>query len=145
MAIPIINLEDFPSESKTLLEACQNLGCFRITNYDYFLPPSLPAQMKAVVRSLLDLPTEIKRRNTDVIAGSGYMAPSKINPHYEALGLYDIASGKAVDEFCTQLNASPHQRSISFRLSFFGIRAFTSRDIKKLQLGPNPTRSEVVR
>ncbi|KAK4368255.1 hypothetical protein RND71_012047 [Anisodus tanguticus] len=68
------------------------------------------AEMKEVVRTLLDLPTEIKRRNKDVIAGSGYMAPSEKNPLYEALGLFDMSSSKDVDEFCTQLGASPHQR-----------------------------------
>ncbi|CBI37481.3 unnamed protein product, partial [Vitis vinifera] len=38
------------------------------------------------------------------------MAPSKVNPLYEALGLYDMASHQAVDAFCSQLDASPHQR-----------------------------------
>lgn len=110
MSVPVIDLEGLPSQSKKLIEACQELGCFRITNYHNLLPPSLAAEMKDVVRSLLNLPHEIKSRNTDVIPGSGYMAPSEINPHYEALGLYDIASQNAVDEFCTLLNASPHQR-----------------------------------
>lgn len=66
--------------------------------------------MKSVVRTLFELPEEIKRRNADVITGSGYVAPSAINPLYEALGLYDIASAQAIDEFCAQLNASPLQR-----------------------------------
>ncbi|KAG5534424.1 hypothetical protein RHGRI_022523 [Rhododendron griersonianum] len=81
-----------------------------ITNHHRILPAPLAAEMKAVTRSLLDLPAEIKRRNTDVIAGSGYMAPSKINPYYEGLGLYDISSSDAVEAFCTQLDASHDQR-----------------------------------
>ena len=73
--------------------------------------------MKKVVRCLLDLPLEIKQRNTDVIAGSGFMAPSQVNPLYEALGLYDMASSQAVHNFSSQLDASPHQRSIASLLS----------------------------
>lgn len=70
------------------------------------------AEMKQVVRELLDLPLEVKRRNTDVIAGSGYVAPTQKNPLYEALGLYDMASSQAVADFCSHLDASPHQRYV---------------------------------
>ncbi|CAA0829175.1 2-oxoglutarate (2OG) and Fe(II)-dependent oxygenase superfamily protein [Striga hermonthica] len=70
-------------------------------------------EMKCVVRSLLELPPEIKSRNADVaIAGSGYMPPSQINPLYQALGLYDMASPLAVNAFCDNLGATPHQRSV---------------------------------
>ncbi|KAL7231154.1 hypothetical protein ACSBR2_009429 [Camellia fascicularis] len=108
--VAVIDLEDFPGQSRKMIEACEELGCFRITNHHQFLPPTLSVEMKAVIRSLFDLPVEIKRRNTDVISGSGYKAPSHINPHYEAFGLYDIASHEAVNDFCSLLNASPHQR-----------------------------------
>lgn len=67
-----------------------------------------------VVGALLDLPMEIKKRNKEVIAGSGYMAPSAINPLYEALGLYDLGSSQAVQDFCSQLDATPHQRFFVF-------------------------------
>ncbi|KAL6346041.1 hypothetical protein AAG906_025321 [Vitis piasezkii] len=106
--IPSIDMQDFPRQSRRLREACEEWGCFRVVNHS--IPPSLLSEMKSVVGSLLDLPLEVKRRNTDVIAGSGYMAPSKVNPLYEALGLYDMASHQAVDAFCSQLDASPHQR-----------------------------------
>ncbi|THG17224.1 hypothetical protein TEA_013548 [Camellia sinensis var. sinensis] len=82
-------------------------GCFRIINHQ--IPTTLMSDMKSVVRSLLDLPPEIKRRNTDVIAGSGYVAPNMVNPLYEGLGLYDIGSTHVVLDFCTQLDASPQQ------------------------------------
>lgn len=108
--IPSIDMQDFPRQSRRLREACEEWGCFRVVNHS--IPPSLLSEMKSVVGSLLDLPLEVKRRNTDVIAGSGYMAPSKVNPLYEALGLYDMASHQAVDAFCSQLDASPHQRSL---------------------------------
>ncbi|KAM1201996.1 hypothetical protein ACFX2J_018004 [Malus domestica] len=52
---------------------------------------------------------EIKKQNKDVIAGSGYMAPSNVNPLNEALGLYDLGSHQAVDSFSSQLDASSHQ------------------------------------
>lgn len=69
-------------------------------------------EMKKVVRCLLDLPLEIKKRNTDVIAASGYMPPSPANPLYEGLGVYDMANPQAILTFCSQLDASPHQRYI---------------------------------
>ncbi|KAJ4709268.1 2-oxoglutarate-dependent dioxygenase [Melia azedarach] len=108
--IPTIDLQDFPAQYSQLREACEEWGCFRIVNHD--ISSTLLSEMRNAVRLLLDLPSEVKRRNTDVIAGSGYMAPSKVNPLYEALGLYDMASSDAVRAFCSQLDASPHQREI---------------------------------
>ncbi|KAK4279045.1 hypothetical protein QN277_016808 [Acacia crassicarpa] len=115
--IPVIDLQEFadnPKELKNKLrEACEDWGCFRLMNHQIYL--NLMAEIKKVVRSLLDLPLEIKMRNTEqVIAGSGYMAPSATNPLYEGLGLYNMASSHAVQSFCS---ASPHQTSVS--LSFF--------------------------
>ncbi|KAM1155962.1 hypothetical protein ACFX15_026216 [Malus domestica] len=110
--IPAIDLKNFPDaeEYRKLREASETWGCFRLVNH--MIPPALMSEMKSVVRSLLDLPMEIKKQNKDVIAGSGYMAPSKVNPLYEALGLYDLGSGQAVDSFCSQLNASSYQREV---------------------------------
>ncbi|XP_059661363.1 2-oxoglutarate-dependent dioxygenase DAO-like [Cornus florida] len=113
--VPVIDLQDFPSQSQKLIEACEKWGCFRIINHH--IPITLMSEMKSVVRSLLDLPPEIKRRNTDTIPGSGYVAPTKINPLYEGLGLYDIGSTEAVQAFCTQLDASPQQRETMLRYS----------------------------
>lgn len=106
--IPTIDLGEFPKQLKKLREASEEWGCFRVVNHK--VSSTLMAEMKQVVRELLDLPLEIKRRNTDVIAGSGYMAPTQKNPLYEALGLYDMASSQAVADFCSHLDASPHQR-----------------------------------
>ncbi|CAN6563549.1 unnamed protein product [Malus baccata var. baccata] len=110
--IPAIDLKKFPDaeEYRKLREASETWGCFRLVNH--MIPPALMSEMKSVVRSLLDMPMEIKKQNKDVIAGSGYMAPSKVNPLYEALGLYDLGSGQAVDSFCSQLNASSYQREV---------------------------------
>ncbi|XP_054795401.1 2-oxoglutarate-dependent dioxygenase DAO-like [Prosopis cineraria] len=115
--IPEIDLQESADNNnnrqelkKKLREACQEWGCFRVKNHG--IDSSLMGEMKKVVRSLLDLPLEIKMRNTDVIAGSGYMPPSSANPLYEGLGLYDMASSQAVQGFCSHLNASPHQRKV---------------------------------
>ncbi|KDP24906.1 hypothetical protein JCGZ_24284 [Jatropha curcas] len=110
VGVPTIDLQDFPGQYELLRKTCEEWGCFRLVNHKISLP--LMSEMKKVVRSLLDLPMEIKKRNVDVIAGSGYMAPSAINPLYEALGLYDMGSSHAVDTFCSQLEASPHQREV---------------------------------
>lgn len=107
--IPVIDLQDFPAQSSKLVQVCQEWGCFRLVNHQNILSDTLMSEMKSVVKSLFDLPPEIKRRNTDVISGSGYVAPSQINPLYEAFGLY-ISSQQDVDAFCSQLNASPDQR-----------------------------------
>ncbi|XP_077210261.1 2-oxoglutarate-dependent dioxygenase DAO-like [Tasmannia lanceolata] len=106
--IPIIDLKDFPSQLSKLIEACEEWGCFRIINHK--IPEELLLEMKRVVRSLFDLPPEIKRRNTGAIASSGYVALSPQSPICEAFGLYDVNSSNAVEAFCTQLNATPCQR-----------------------------------
>ncbi|KAM1423146.1 hypothetical protein ACFX2I_005201 [Malus domestica] len=110
--VPLIDLNQFPDAQayKKLREASETWGCFRLVNHK--IPLSLMAEMKAVVRCLLDLPMEMKMQNKDVIAGSGYVAPSKANPLYEALGLYDLGSSQAVHSFCSQLDASSHQREV---------------------------------
>ncbi|KAF4380832.1 hypothetical protein F8388_017186 [Cannabis sativa] len=59
-----------------LREACEEWGCFRVINHG--IPKSLMSDMKTFVRFLLDLPTEIKARNADIITGSGYVAPSVV-------------------------------------------------------------------
>ncbi|RWR94416.1 2-oxoglutarate-dependent dioxygenase DAO-like protein isoform X2 [Cinnamomum micranthum f. kanehirae] len=108
-AIPVtIDLDQFPAQSGKLVEACEGLGCFRVVNHK--IPLQLMSEMKSVVRSLLDLPAETKLRNTDTIAGSGYVGPTPKNPLYEALGLHDINSSEAVDAFCDQLDATTRQR-----------------------------------
>ncbi|KAM0021994.1 putative gibberellin 3-beta-dioxygenase [Helianthus debilis subsp. tardiflorus] len=111
--IPVIDLQDFPNQSSKLIAACEDWGCFRLLNYQQVLPETLMIEMKTVVIALFDLPVEIKRRNIDVIAGGGYVAPSPKIPLYEALGLHDMTSRSGVDDFCAQLDASPHQRYLN--------------------------------
>ncbi|KAL8038474.1 hypothetical protein ABFX02_11G109800 [Erythranthe guttata] len=108
--IPVIDLQDFPRSLPKLIDASEEWGCFRIVNFERILPVSLMHEMKAVVSSLMELPLEIKRRNVDAVAGSGHKLSGGVNPIHEGLGFYDIASSQAVDEFCTQLAATPHQR-----------------------------------
>jgi hypothetical protein len=119
--IPVIDMQEIndPEHYKKLREASEEWGCFRIVNHK--IPASLMLEMKKVVKDLLDLPMEIKKCNTDVIAGSGYVAPSIANPLYEALGLYDLSSPEAVQAFCSQLDASPQQRFLSLLPIFLPI------------------------
>ncbi|KAK3144485.1 hypothetical protein QOZ80_4AG0313680 [Eleusine coracana subsp. coracana] len=109
--IPVIDLRlagSSPAESTRLRDACERLGCFRVSGHG--VPARLQAEMKAAVRALFDLPDEAKRRNADIIAGSGYVAPSPANPLYEAFGLLDAAAPADVDAFCARLDAPPHVR-----------------------------------
>lgn len=122
--IPVIDLEQLSDQSewKKLRDACEKWGCFRIINHS--IPLTLMVEMKMVIEALLDLPMEIKKNNKDAIAGSGYKAPSDVNPLYEALGLYDLGSNQAMQNFCSQLNVTPYQRFVSFLNSIFISSAF---------------------
>ena len=100
-----------PEESARLRAACERLGCFRVTGHG--VPAGLLAEMKAAVRALFDLPDDAKRRNADVIPGSGYVPPSAANPLYEAFGLLDAAAPADVDAFCARLDAPPHVRLVT--------------------------------
>lgn len=109
--IPKIDLFSSPSEDRSLLTACESIGCFRVINHG--ISSDLQLEMKAAVKSLFDLPDDIKRKgNDDVISGSGYVGPTKENPLYEAFGLYDASKAADVDAFCSRLHASAHHREI---------------------------------
>ncbi|KAG7591611.1 Non-hem dioxygenase N-terminal domain [Arabidopsis thaliana x Arabidopsis arenosa] len=110
--IPTIDWEEVNDKilNQKIREASERLGCFRVINHGVSL--SLMAEMKETVIDLFQRPYEVKLRNTDVLLGSGYRAPNEINPYYEALGLYDMASPQAVNTFCDQLEASADQREI---------------------------------
>ncbi|XP_047161176.1 2-oxoglutarate-dependent dioxygenase DAO-like isoform X1 [Vigna umbellata] len=97
-------------ELKKLREACEKWGSFRIINHS--IPPTLVADMKKVVEALHDLPFETKKRNTEAIAGGGYVGPTPLSPLYEAIGIYDISSSQSMHNFCSQLHVSPQQRQI---------------------------------
>lgn len=114
--IPVIDLLDFPNQSSKLIEACEDWGCFRLLNYHQVLPATLMSDMKSVVRSLFELPEDIKRKNVHVIPGSGYYAKNPLN---EALGVYDMASQRDVENFCSLLDVTPRQRSVFLSLCVF--------------------------
>ncbi|KAK4280128.1 hypothetical protein QN277_011794 [Acacia crassicarpa] len=126
--IPVIDLQESADKQhemkKKLREACEEWGCFRVTNHG--VASSLMGEMKKVARTLHDLPLELKMRNTDVTSGSGYMPPSAANPLYEGLGLSDMASSEAIQTFCSHLDASPHQRKV--------IETY-SKEVHKLLMG----------
>ncbi|KAJ9541006.1 hypothetical protein OSB04_027512 [Centaurea solstitialis] len=111
-SIPIIDLHDFPNQSSKLMAACEEWGCFRLLNHHEVLPSTLMSEMKSVVKSLFDLPVEIKCQNRDHTTGGGYMAPTAEQPFYEALGLYGMDISHSIETFCSQLHVSPYQREI---------------------------------
>ncbi|KAJ4787090.1 2-oxoglutarate (2OG) and Fe(II)-dependent oxygenase superfamily protein [Rhynchospora pubera] len=108
--LPVIDLAEFSDENqrKKLLEAACHWGCFRVINHG--ISGALQSEMKAAVKALFDLPDDLKRRNSDVIHGSGYTGPTPKNPLYESFGLYDAASPSDVDSFCSTLEAPNHVR-----------------------------------
>jgi len=122
-----------PEESARLRAACERLGCFRVTGHG--VPAGLLAEMKAAVRALFDLPDDAKRRNADVIPGSGYVPPSAANPLYEAFGLLDAAAPADVDAFCARLDAPPHVRSVGHTHT---CRTEKSRLFMVLSFAPTP-------
>lgn len=104
--IPVIDLVDFPSQGRKLLAACEEVGCFRVVNHGISI--SLQAEMKKAVKYLFDLHEDVKRRNKDIIFGSGYRGCTPLNPLFEAFGIYNAASPLDVDAFCSLLDASSH-------------------------------------
>lgn len=121
--IPTIDLGEVSDKilNQQIREASERWGCFRVINHG--VPLCLMSDMKKTVMDLFERPYEVKVRNTDVLLGSGYRAPNEINPYYEALGLYDMASSQAVNTFCDQLEASADQR-LSFLIFLFLIGPF---------------------
>ncbi|KAK2631739.1 2-oxoglutarate-dependent dioxygenase DAO-like isoform X1 [Eucalyptus grandis] len=109
--VPVIDLQRFPSQYEKPRGACEEWGCFRVLNHG--ISEALMAEMKAVARSLLDLPMEAKKKKKkNAVEGSGCLEPDKAYPLHESLGLWDMGSAQGVDEFCSQSNASPHQKEI---------------------------------
>lgn len=99
-------VENLPQK---LVAACEEFGCFRLKNHG--LSAALMADMKAVARTLLDLPLEQKMKNANLLEPSkGYTPPNLAGAFFDSLSLYDMASPASVNEFCDQMDASPHQR-----------------------------------
>uniref|UniRef100_A0A803LMS7 Fe2OG dioxygenase domain-containing protein n=1 Tax=Chenopodium quinoa TaxID=63459 RepID=A0A803LMS7_CHEQI len=86
--IPVIDAHQIEEKSIKLREIIEKWGCFRVINHG--VPLKLMAEMKSVSKELLDLPIEIKRRNVDVIPGSGEIIESYARATYKAA--IDIAS-----------------------------------------------------
>ncbi|KAL3649289.1 hypothetical protein CASFOL_005692 [Castilleja foliolosa] len=110
-AVPIIDMSDLSNLPEKLVIACQELGCLRLINHR--IPISLMSEMRAVVRALLDLPLDVKMRNSNPQEPSkGYTPPNLASPFFDSLSLYDMVSPGAVEGFCAQMDASPKQREI---------------------------------
>ncbi|KAL3720701.1 hypothetical protein ACJRO7_005503 [Eucalyptus globulus] len=116
MEIPVINLRSFLLPFEKLREADEEWGCFRVLNHGIL--EALMGEMKAVVRSLLDLPMEAMKKNEgQVVEGSGHKEPTKANPLYECWGLDDMGSAQAVDVFCSQSLASPPMHELAMDMA----------------------------
>ncbi|KZV24174.1 adventitious rooting related oxygenase family protein [Dorcoceras hygrometricum] len=110
-SVPVIDMQDFSTLPQKIVSACEEWGCFRLINHG--VPSSLMSNMKDVTSSLHDLPMEIKMRNYNHRDPSkGYTPPNMASAFFESLSLYDAGSAAAVDNFCSQLDASPQQRDI---------------------------------
>ncbi|XP_054807245.1 2-oxoglutarate-dependent dioxygenase DAO-like isoform X2 [Prosopis cineraria] len=107
--LPVIDLQESGDNlKKRLREACEDWGCFRLTNH--CIDSSLMAEMTKVVRSLLDLTVRTKMRNTEqLLKATDYIPPSSENPFFGSLALDDMVSSHAVQTFCSRLDTSPHQ------------------------------------
>ncbi|KAL3508833.1 hypothetical protein ACH5RR_028234 [Cinchona calisaya] len=113
--VPIIDLQDTSGLPEKLVKAGEEWGCFRLLNHG--IPRELMSEMKVVCSSLLDLPTEIKQGNCPPGPGRRYTPPNLAGPYFEGLNIYDMASAGAVDDFCAQVDACPHQREILLKYS----------------------------
>ncbi|KAK6134483.1 hypothetical protein DH2020_031765 [Rehmannia glutinosa] len=110
-SVPIIDMADLQTLPEKIVRACEELGCFRLINHGISM--SLMSEMKAVIRSLLDLPLEVKMKNSNPLEPSkGYTPPNLASPFFDSLSLYDMASPGAVEDFCSQMDASSYQREI---------------------------------
>ncbi|CAA0808469.1 2-oxoglutarate (2OG) and Fe(II)-dependent oxygenase superfamily protein [Striga hermonthica] len=110
--VPIIDMEDSSGQlPEKIVRSCEEFGCFRLVNHG--IPISVMRDMRAVARSLLDLPLEVKTKNSNPQEpAKGYTPPNLASPFFDSLSLYDMGSDVSVDEFCAQMNASPQQREI---------------------------------
>ncbi|KAL8506226.1 hypothetical protein ACS0TY_017188 [Phlomoides rotata] len=110
MSVPVIDMKATSSLSEKIVKACSEWGCFRMVNHG--VPTELMSEMKALTRSLTDLPMEIKLKNSHPEPGKGYTPPNMAGPHFEGLSLYDVASPAAIHDFCSHLHVSPYQREV---------------------------------
>ncbi|GFP98868.1 2-oxoglutarate-dependent dioxygenase dao [Phtheirospermum japonicum] len=109
--VPIIDMSDLSKLPEKLVRACEEVGCLRLNNHG--IPISLMSDMRAVTWALLDLPLDVKMRNSNPQEPSkGYTPPNLASPFFDSLSLYDMAKHAAVEGFCAQMDVSPKQREI---------------------------------
>ncbi|KAL0921074.1 hypothetical protein M5K25_008106 [Dendrobium thyrsiflorum] len=104
--VPIIDLAKFEVEKEKLRSAVVGLGCFRVINHR--IHDAIIADMKASARNILELPSEVKHCNINIIPGSGYIHPNLFSPLFQSLGIYDANSTANIHAFCSCLGISSH-------------------------------------
>ncbi|KAL0921073.1 hypothetical protein M5K25_008105 [Dendrobium thyrsiflorum] len=112
ISVPVIDLEKYEAEKEKLIirVAVVGLGCFRVINHG--ITKTIIANMKVSARNILELSSEVKHRNTDVIPRSGYVYPNRLNPFFESLGIYDAKSTAGIHALCSCLGISSHDIEI---------------------------------
>lgn len=119
-SVPVIDMEDLKTLPHKIVKACEEFGCFRLKNHG--IPSALMSEMKAVARSQLELPLEVKMRNFNPLdPAKGYIPPNIVTAFFDCLSLYDTASPRALEDFCAQIEASPYQRWIYNYIKFLNI------------------------
>ncbi|KAL1562847.1 2-oxoglutarate-dependent dioxygenase DAO-like [Salvia divinorum] len=126
---PIIDMKEPGNLAEKIVKACEEWGCFRLVNHGVGI--ELMTQMKAVTLSFMDLPMEVKQKNSHPEAGKGYTPPNSASPFFEGLSLYDMASPGAIDLFCSQIDVSPHQREVVSKYAFalYNLGQFLGRKV----------------
>ncbi|KAG6387257.1 hypothetical protein SASPL_152444 [Salvia splendens] len=102
VSAPVIDMKDSSNLAEKIVKACEEWGCFRLVNNG--VDTELMAEMKAVTRSLMDLPVEVKHNNSHPEPSKGYTPLNITSPYFEGLSQYDIASPRAIDNFCSQIH-----------------------------------------
>lgn len=106
----MIDLLNLPADNKKLLASCEEYGFFRVINHG--MPMELQSEMKEAASSFFNLPDDVKLRSKKGIAGSRSIARANLTPHLETFGVQNTESPPEVNDFCSQLELSPHHKEV---------------------------------
>ncbi|KAK1437399.1 hypothetical protein QVD17_03190 [Tagetes erecta] len=102
--LPIINIENLKPGSKSWILACHKVrhtleeyGCFMVVSDG--LSQDFKNEVYENVKTLFDLPTETKMKNTSDKPLHGYLGPFRTRPLYESMGIEHATSVEDVVSF----------------------------------------------